>query len=86
MMPWDSVVDLIREWIDKIWPYKTKSDKAQASLVRDESCFLSSFFSSLSTGYKRSSVKDCPLCEVEQGKLAILLADGTSFVRVIADA
>lgn len=34
MMPWDSVVDLIRVGIDKIWPDKTKADEARAALVQ----------------------------------------------------
>lgn len=31
-MPWDSVVDLIKDGIDKIWPDKTKADEARAAL------------------------------------------------------
>jgi len=31
-MPWDSVVDLIKTGIDKIWPDKTEADKAKAAL------------------------------------------------------
>ena len=31
-MPWDSVVDLIKDGIDKIWPDKTEAEKARAAL------------------------------------------------------
>jgi len=31
-MPWDSVADLIKDGIDKIWPDKTEADKARAAL------------------------------------------------------
>lgn len=35
-MPWDSVFDLIKTGIDKIWPDKTEADKAKAALAQAE--------------------------------------------------
>ncbi|HVK54085.1 MAG TPA: 3TM-type holin [Burkholderiales bacterium] len=34
IMPWDSVIDLIKTGIDKIWPDKTETDKAKAALAQ----------------------------------------------------
>lgn len=36
MMPWDSVAELIKTGIDKIWPDKTKADEAKAALAQAE--------------------------------------------------
>lgn len=34
IMPWDSVIDLIKTGIDKIWPDKTEAEKAKAALAQ----------------------------------------------------
>lgn len=36
IMPWDSVVDLLKTGIDKIWPDKTEAEKAKAALAQAE--------------------------------------------------